>query len=78
MTLEELEQACDDAEARGRDEVQLVVPRMATGNNIRLAGRYGPLSNEIGCVTEHNGTVAWWDIKKVRAFVRRVRREILR
>jgi hypothetical protein len=72
MTLDELEEACAEAEADGFTDVQLHVPWIATGRNVRLAGRCGPMSNE--CHYTGHGTMGLWDIGKVRRFIKRARK----
>lgn len=68
MTPEDLIAECFRHESENKD-IQLVVPRRATGKNIRLFGNFGPLSKEIACVNADGNTVAWFDPKKVRKCV---------
>lgn len=70
MTLEELVNECERVRYAGRELVQFVVP-CKTGRHarVRLFGKMGgPLSEEIACVTER-GTVAWWSVNKVLAWL---------
>jgi hypothetical protein len=75
VKLDDLERLCDDADAAGRDTIQLVVPAIPTGERIRLLGTLGPLCEEIACVTD-KGTVAWWKVAKIRALVARARKSL--
>lgn len=47
----------------------LVVPQLATGDKVRLCGKFGPYCHIIANVVEGRGTVAYWDARKVLAFL---------
>lgn len=72
MTVDELERACDNAEANGLERVQLLVPHQTRGRRVRLFGKDGPLSEEIA-LTDERGTLAWWKVSKIRPIIRRCR-----
>jgi hypothetical protein len=81
MELGELKAACIDAIARWENgtlisdypSIPLVVNHIGQGENIRLCGKYGPLSEIIANQVEGRGTVAYWDARKVLKFLERVK-----
>lgn len=69
MTPAELATATVEAINHGRVQVQLVLPRKATGRrHMRLFGRTGPLC-EVACENEDGHTVVWAPAMDVLAYL---------
>jgi hypothetical protein len=69
MTAAELAKAAADAVNAGRQSVQLVLPRKATGRrHMRLFGRSGPLC-EVACENAHGEVVVWAPAMDVLAYL---------
>lgn len=70
MTVDELREACADARARGRVDVQLVLPgRQPRGERVQLVPG---VRGEIACVTER-GCVAWFKVDDLERAIARGR-----
>ena len=70
MKTKELLEMCSAAISGSRD-VQLVIPRRATGERITLAGRGSPLG-EICCENNDGNTVAWFSPTEVLIWLTKI------
>ena len=74
MTLDELRAACEQAITLQQGDKPLVafnVPHYSSGENIRLFGKRGPLSEMIACTPTRGGTTAYWDARKALKYLER-------